>query len=56
MQPTLGQRAGMALNQGWQLLQSVAIGLLQVWPLIALILAGWAVYRYRRGKRFLVRA
>jgi len=56
MQPTLGQRAGMALSQGWQLLQSIFIGLLQVWPLIILLIIGWLLYRYRRARKLFARA
>jgi hypothetical protein len=56
MKPTVGQQAGMALSQGWQLLQAMFIALLQVWPLILVIIGGWLLYRYRRAKKVFVRA
>lgn len=56
MKPTLGQKAGMALSIGWQLLQSICIALLQVWPLVLILIASWLLYRHRKGRRPFSRA
>jgi hypothetical protein len=51
MKPTLAQQIGIALNNGWLLLRAIFIGLLQIWPLLLLLIAGLIFYRARRAKR-----
>ena len=56
MKPTLGQQAGIALNNGWQLLRAMLIGLLQIWPILIILITGITLYRLRKSKRTLARA
>lgn len=56
MKPTMGQQAGIALNNGWLLLRSMLIGLLQIWPVLLMLIIGLVVFRYRRNRRVIARA
>ncbi len=51
MKPSVGQRARIALSNGWQLLQALAIGLLQIWPLLIIGCGALLLYRRRRIRR-----
>ena len=56
MKPTMGQQAGIALNNGWQLLRAILIGLMQIWPLLLIATIGYLSYRFYKRRRVLVRA
>ncbi len=51
MKPTLGQQASLAINNGWQLLKALFIGLLEIWPLSLLALAAIIVFRRYRSRK-----
>jgi hypothetical protein len=51
MKPTIWQQAGIAINNGWLLLRSLFIALLQIWPIVLVLIAGLSYYYFRRSGR-----
>lgn len=50
--PSYGTQLMLALNNGWQILRSIFIVLISIWPLLMAALGGLVLYRkYARNKR-----
>ena len=52
--PSLWNRIGASLRDGWNLVELMAVGLLSIWPLVLLIIGAlWLLWRNSRKRRAL---
>jgi hypothetical protein len=45
---TFGMKLKSSFGTGWEMIKSLVLGLVTIWPLLLLILGGWLVYRRRK--------